>query len=167
MKARIAGIKKHSLVNGPGVRMTIFFQGCIHHCNGCQNPDTWSADGGVIYDTDDIIRMIKDDRYIDGITLSGGDPLLQPDAAAAIAQASKQLDLSVWCYTGWSYEEIKHDPDLYNKCSRLFRYVDVLVDGRFLQEKKSSDCIYRGSINQRLIDIRKTEKEKCIYEISI
>jgi anaerobic ribonucleoside-triphosphate reductase activating protein len=150
MKFRMAGIKKHSVVDGVGVRLVIFFQGCPHHCMECHNPDTWDPDGGDESDTDEIIEIIKNTRYIDGITLSGGDPLFQPEAALEIAKASKAMGLSVWCYSGWTYDKVAAD----EKRSAVMKYVDVLVDGPFVISLKSQDVIYRGSSNQRLVDVR-------------
>ena len=150
MKFRMVGIKKHSVVDGVGVRLVIFFQGCPHHCMECQNPDTWDPNGGDESDTDDIIEIIRNTKYIDGITLSGGDPLFQPEAAGKIARASKATGLSVWCYSGWTYEEVMSD----EKRSAVMKYVDVLVDGPFINDLKAQNAIYRGSSNQRLVDVQ-------------
>ncbi|SDB12367.1 anaerobic ribonucleoside-triphosphate reductase activating protein [Eubacterium oxidoreducens] len=148
----LAGIVAHSMVDGPGVRMSIFFQGCIHACDGCHNPDTWDVEGGEYVSVQSVIDKMRKTRYLDGITLSGGDPFVQAQAALAIAQAAKEMGLSVWVYTGWTLEEL-----LAGKAGdaaiEALNYVDVLVDGRFVLGLKSSECIYRGSTNQRLIDI--------------
>lgn len=162
MKFRMVGIKKHSVVDGVGVRLVIFFQGCPHHCVECQNPDTWDPNGGDEGDTDDIIEIIRNTKYIDGITLSGGDPLFQPEAAGEIARASKAAGLSVWCYSGWTYEEVMSD----EKRSAVMKYVDVLVDGPFINDLKSQDAIYRGSSNQRLVDVQASMESGTIKVIS-
>lgn len=159
---KVAGIIKHSLVNGPGIRYVIFFQGCPHHCIGCQNPETHDFSKGEELEPEDFISAIKGERYIEGITLSGGDPLYQPEDAMEIAKAAKELGLNVWCYTGHIFENIVI-------CTHTFiykalEYVDVLVDAPFIKELRmiASDdmteeekrkCIYRGSTNQRLIDV--------------
>lgn len=150
--ARIAGMVKHSSVDGPGVRFTVFFQGCPHHCPGCHNPETWDPAGGEEITLEELIEEIRKTRYLDGITLSGGDPLLQPLAAIAAADAAHAKGLTVWCYTGWIFEEIMKGsagPDAIEALS----HIDVLVDGPFRMEQLSKACIYRGSSNQRLIDV--------------
>ncbi len=154
MKVRIAGYKKHSMVNGPGVRFVLFLQGCPHHCRGCQNPDTWDPAGGQEAETERLIELIARTRYLDGITLSGGDPLCQPAAAAQIAQAARQAGLSVWCYTGWTLEQVLAGEAGPAARDRLLPLVDVLVDGPFEEEKLSDACIWRGSTGQRLIDVK-------------
>ncbi len=155
MFTRIAGCKRHSAVNGPGIRYVLFFQGCPHHCSGCQNPETWDPDGGQKTDTENIIRDLESTKYLDGITLSGGDPLLQPLAAGEIADAAHKKGLDVWCYTGWTFEELmegKAGPDARAVLSRI----DVLADGPFELPLLSQDVIYRGSSNQRLIMLKET-----------
>ena len=149
MKCRIAGYIKHSLVNGPGIRLVLFFQGCPHHCSSCQNPDTWDYNGGEESDTMDIIEIIRSTRHIEGIALSGGDPLVQCDAAAEIASAAKAMGLSVWCYTGWTIEDIRAGKTPANE--KILKFIDVLVDGPFVESLKDENLEYRGSSNQRII----------------
>ncbi len=153
LRVRIAGMVKHSSVDGPGVRFTVFFQGCPHHCPGCHNPETWDPAGGEEISLDELIEEIRKTRYLDGITLSGGDPLLQPLAVIAAADAAHAKGLTVWCYTGWTFEEIMKGsagPD----AIEALNHIDVLVDGPFRMEQLSKECIYRGSSNQRLIDVQ-------------
>ena len=152
MKCRIAGFIKHSLVNGPGIRLVLFFQGCPHHCRGCHNPDTWDINGGEESDTSDIIELIRSSRHISGITLSGGDPLLQSDAVIEIAAAAKEMGLSVWCYTGWTIEKIRSGETSVNL--KVLEYIDVLVDGPFIEDLKDEKLDYRGSSNQRIIELK-------------
>ena len=149
---RIAGTVRHSSVDGPGVRYVVFFQGCPHHCPGCQNPETWDPDGGEQTTAEELIEELSRTRYLDGITLSGGDPLLQPEAAAAIADAAHAKGLSVWCYTGWTFEALLKGAAGEGAAEAL-RHIDVLVDGPFREDLLSKECIFRGSKNQRLIDI--------------
>ncbi len=151
---RIAGMKKHSSVNGPGVRCVIFFQGCPHHCKGCQNPETWDPQGGQEVSVEKLIREISEIRYLDGITLSGGDPLLQGKAAGLIAVAAKQRGLNVWAYTGWTFEQLREAG--HEDAWGALKYIDVLVDGRFEAEKLTEEAIWRGSSNQRLIDVQES-----------
>ena len=103
---RMHGMLRHSLVNGPGIRCILFLQGCTHHCPGCQNPETHDIHGGTPCSTQAILNDILTDRNLDGVTLSGGDPLLQPKACTEIAKACKQHGLSVWVYTGYLFEDI-------------------------------------------------------------
>lgn len=149
---RLHGILKHSLVNGPGVRRVLFLQGCLHHCPGCQNPETHDINGGTLCRTDAILDDILTDRNLDGITLSGGDPLLQPEACTEIAKTCTQHGLSVWIYTGYQFEDI-YAGKLGEAAQKVLCYTDVLVDGLFNEALKSEDCLWRGSTNQRLIDV--------------
>lgn len=150
---RMYGMEENSFVDGPGIRMAIFFQGCIHHCEGCHNPGSWPMYGGVKADTNDIIKKISEDPLLTGITLSGGEPFLQPAQALLLARFAHNRGLSVWCYTGYTFEEINEWED--NR-KTLLRNIDVLVDGPFEIAKLSLDIPWRGSTNQRLIDVPKT-----------
>lgn len=154
MKCRIAGHLGHSLVNGPGIRFVLFTQGCIHHCAGCQNPETWDPEKGEEKDTEEIKELIRKTRLIDGITLSGGDPFLQAEAVSEIAEYAESLGLTVWCYTGWTFETLL-DGNV-KGAKELLEHVDVLVDGPFIESLKSETCLFRGSANQRLVDVRKS-----------
>lgn len=146
------GILRHSLVNGPGIRCVLFLQGCTHNCPDCQNPETHSLKAGKLCSIHAILNDILADKNIDGITLSGGDPLLQPKACLEIAKTCKQHGLSVWVYTGYLFEDI-YTEKLGDDAAILLRYIDVLVDGKFEKALKSDKCLWRGSTNQRLIDV--------------
>lgn len=150
MKARIAGVKKHSLVDGPGVRYAIFFQGCEHACKGCHNPDTWDPRGGCEADTEALAESILNDKYIDGVTISGGDPFLQPDALKDLLERLEQK-MNVWVYTGFTFEQVWFAHR--NSKRYPLHLIDVLVDGKFEESRKGND-LYRGSSNQRLIDVK-------------
>lgn len=154
MEVRLAsGLQKDSIVDGSGIRTVIWFQGCLHHCYMCHNPETWDLNGGIVFDLDDIKEEIKNLKYQSGITLSGGDPFFQAESATEIAKYAHECNLNVWCYTGFTYEElIEADDDKKN----LLKNVDVLVDGKFENEKKSLACKFRGSTNQRIIDVPKS-----------
>lgn len=154
MEVRLAsGLQKDSIVDGSGIRTVIWFQGCLHHCYMCHNPETWDLNGGIVFDLNDIKEEIKNLKYQSGITLSGGDPFFQAESATEIAKYAHECNLNVWCYTGFTYEElIEADDDKKN----LLKNVDVLVDGRFENEKKSLACKFRGSTNQRIIDVPKS-----------
>lgn len=138
-------------MNGPGIRYVLFFQGCPHHCRACQNPETWDPHAGRVSDTEDIIADILSTRYLDGVTLSGGDPLWQPEAARCIAQAVREKGLNVWAYTGWTWEEIL--------AGRAGQARGPALPGRargrpLRPGKKDGTAVWRGSSNQRLIDVQ-------------
>lgn len=146
---RISGITPESFVDGEGIRYVIFTQGCPHHCIGCHNPSTHSFDGGKVVSLDYIFADIAKNRnYIDGITLSGGEPFCQSDQCSIIAEQARKLGLSIWCYTGYLFE------DLYGRSDSLLNHVDILVDGPFELDKRSLELDFRGSSNQRIIDVR-------------
>lgn len=153
---KIAGTIQDSIVDGPGFRYTVFTQGCPHDCPECHNPQTHDMNGGKEMSVSDIIEEMLSNPLTDGVTLSGGDPFVQPADCALIAEAAHKNKLNVWAYTGWEYEELlkmsEGDPDI----MELLKRVDVLIDGRFMIEKKSLGCKWRGSTNQRLIDVRKS-----------
>ena len=147
MDIRIAGIVPESIVDGDGIRYAVFMQGCQRHCEGCQNPATHALDGGKIIDTAEIIAAIKRNPLLSGITLTGGEPLLQIPAATELAKATKNLGLNVWCYTGFVFEEIPA------AAQELLNYVDVLVDGPFILSQRDLELDFRGSRNQRIINL--------------
>ena len=151
MNIRIAGIVNDSIVDGPGFRLTVFTQGCIHNCPGCHNPKTHDFNGGYDIDTDAIILQAKENILLDGVTLSGGEPFCQSVPCIEIAKGAKQLGLNVWCYTGYTFEELLSGDE---EWLQLLKQIDVLVDGRFEIDKKSLNCKFRGSSNQRLIDVQ-------------
>lgn len=145
---RISGIERESIVDGDGIRYVIFTQGCPHHCPGCHNPQTHSFDAGKFVSVDELFADIsKRKDYIDGITLSGGEPFCQSDQCSVIAEQAQKMGLTVWCYTGYLFEE------LYGRNDRLLNHIDILVDGPFIQQKRSLALQFRGSSNQRLIVI--------------
>ena len=150
MEIRIAGTVDDSIVDGPGIRYTVFVQGCSHHCPGCHNPHTHDFAGGRVVDTEEIVAQMRGNPLLDGLTLSGGEPFEQPDACVELARQAHALGLNVWCYTGYKYEQL-----LAGDASRqaLLSELDVLVDGPFLLAERSLDLLYRGSRNQRLIDV--------------
>lgn len=159
MIIRIAGIENDSIVDGPGFRLAVFTQGCPHHCPGCHNPQTHPFDGGRLVDADKIIREMEDNPLLDGITLSGGEPFCQPEECAYLAKAAKNLKLNVWTYSGWTFEELllksKETPAIMD----LLAHTDVLVDGPFILDKRTLELRFRGSRNQRLIDVQASLRE--------
>lgn len=144
---RVAGINKASFNNGKGVRFVVFVQGCLHHCPGCHNPDTWDFDGGTEINVEEIAKMYKKrEKLLDGLTLSGGDPFFQQDECVKLLKLLPNVN--VWIYTGFRYEEIEN--------TELANLADVIVDGRFIEQLKCSGKMY-GSSNQRII--KKVGKE--------
>jgi anaerobic ribonucleoside-triphosphate reductase activating protein len=155
-KIRLAGVIYESLSNGPGLRRVLFSQGCRHKCKGCFNPHTHSFYGGELMDMDDIIEDIINNPMIRGVTFSGGDPLDQADKFAYIAKRIKESGKSVWSYTGYTFEEILSGSRENTSWDKLLNYVDVLIDGKFDIDKKDEKLKFRGSTNQRIIDIKKS-----------
>ena len=156
MQIRIAGLVPESFVDGDGIRFAIFMQGCRRNCEGCHNPETHALDGGRLVDTEEIISAIKKNPLLDGITLTGGEPLLQIDSANELARAAKNLGLSVWCYTGFTFEGLPPE------AAPLIENVDVLIDGAFIESLRDLELQFRGSRNQRIIDVKKTRKQNKI-----
>lgn len=151
---RISGIERESIVDGEGIRYVIFTQGCPHHCPGCHNPQTHSLDGGKVVSIGTLLDDIsKRKGWLDGITLSGGEPFCQTDQCSAIAEKAHEMGLTVWCYTGYLFE------DLYGPDNELLKHVDILVDGPFVLEERSLELTFKGSRNQRVIDVPASLKE--------
>lgn len=151
---KIASTVSDSIVDGPGLRFTVFTQGCPHGCPGCHNPETHPFDGGREVTVEELGSQMLRNPLTDGLTLSGGDPFLQGEECAQLARMAHEKGLNVWAYTGYTYEkllELGQSGQL-----ALLRETDVLVDGPFVQAKKSYEAKFRGSTNQRLIDMNKT-----------
>lgn len=157
MDIRIFGLEGDSIVDGPGIRLAVFTQGCIHHCEGCHNPESHDLNGGKIYDTDKIIKYASENPLYDGVTLTGGDPFYQPVPCAVIAEGVKKLGLNVWTFTGYTWEQIMESGN--EDFMRLLKATDVLVDGRFELDKRSLELKFKGSSNQRTIDVQESLKK--------
>ena len=159
MILRLAGIAKESIVDGPGLRLTLFAQGCPHNCKGCHNFVTHPFEGGIDYSIAQILDMAKVNPLLDGLTLSGGEPFCQAKAFGQLAKEAKSRGLSVWTYTGYTWEELQGIKDS-NSLLRieditlLLRNTDVLVDGRYMEDKKDYKLRFRGSSNQRAINVK-------------
>ena len=155
-----ADLQTDSIVDGPGLRAVIWTQGCSHNCKGCQNPQTHSFTGGGLIPTKLVCDEIRKLKYHTGITFSGGDPMFQPEACNEIAKFSKKLGLDVWVYTGFTYEELIKLSKKKSIYKEFLTNIDVLVDGKFILEERDLSLLFRGSKNQRLIDVRKTINSK-------
>ena len=155
MKIRIAGITEDSIVDGPGLRLTVFVQGCPHNCKGCHNPETHRFDGGQLMDTSDIIAKMDANPLLDGITLSGGEPFRQVSGCIELAMAAHVRGLNVWCYTGYTVEAIMQgrNPGM----RKLLKHIDVLVDGPYIESHRTLELPWRGSTNQRIITLRRND----------
>lgn len=153
MKIRIAGITPESVVDGPGIRLVIFTQGCCHDCPGCHNPQTHDPDGGYEMDIADIKTVIENTQLIRGVTFSGGEPFLQPEPLIRLAEYIRRLGLNVVCYSGFYFEELlklgQTNPHVIN----LLKLIDILIDGPYQEAKRNTRLAFRGSANQRLINV--------------
>jgi anaerobic ribonucleoside-triphosphate reductase activating protein len=162
-KIKIAGIIKESIVDGPGIRLVVFAQGCVHNCIGCHNPETHSFSGGYYIEIDEIVEMVKKNPLLDGITLSGGDPFVQAKACANLANRIKNMGLNVVTYTGYTFDEIIKEMEINHSWEQLLYSTDILIDGPFDIDKKSLLLKFKGSENQRIIDVKRSlEKNNII-----
>lgn len=153
---RLAGIAYESLVNGPGMRRVFFSQGCKHNCKGCFNPETHNFDGGEIMDMDKLIKDVLDNPLLKGVTFSGGDPIEQAHSFSYMANIFKSSNLNIWCYTGYKFEDLIKKMELDKSIKDLLNNIDVLVDGKFEINNKKEGLKFKGSSNQRIIDVKKS-----------
>lgn len=150
-KIRLAGVIRESIVDGPGIRFTVFTQGCPHKCKGCHNPQTHDFNGGYFTDTDVIFEELKKDPLLQGVTFSGGEPFMQPRPLLELAKKAHSIGLNVMAYTGFLYETLKKQAESDPYIDLLLKEVDILVDGPFIQEQKTLMIPFRGSKNQRML----------------
>ena len=151
---RIAGTVQDSIVDGPGFRFTVFTQGCSHHCPGCHNPQTHDPSGGTEHTVEELLERMRSNPLTDGLTLSGGEPFEQPEDCLLLAQGAHESGLNGWSYTGYLFEFLRDQGTEAQKA--LLREVDVLVDGPFLLDQRTLSLPWRGSRNQRVIDVPKS-----------
>jgi len=161
----LSGIAYESLVNGPGIRRVFFAQGCKHNCKGCFNPDTHDFYGGEERDLDELIKDTLDNPILKGVTFSGGDPWEQADKFAYMAKVFKEKGLNIWSYTGYTYEYIIENKHKRLGWNDLLNNIDVLVDGRFEEDKMQDGLKFRGSTNQRIIDVKESMRLNQIITI--
>ena len=153
---RIAGLVKDSIVDGPGLRFTIFTQGCPHNCKGCHNPKTHDFRGGKVVSVNYIYNELKSDRGVTGITFSGGEPFAQTKNLIPLAKLIKQDGYELASYSGYTFEELNSGK--IPGARELLGYIDILIDGKFILEQRSLELSFRGSKNQRIIDVPKSLK---------
>lgn len=147
---KIMAIHHDSVVDGEGLRTVVFFAGCPHMCKGCHNPESWNINNGTDMTVDELVREVASNPLTD-VTFSGGEPFLQAKEASEAAKKLKAMNKNIWIYTGYTLEELLASNDPYKL--ELLRYCDVLVDGPFLEEERDLSLTFRGSRNQRIIDL--------------
>ncbi len=151
-----ADLQTDSIVDGPGLRAVLWTQGCNHHCKGCQNPQTWSFEGGGLVPLTEVFKAIDELEYHTGLTLSGGDPLYQVHECLEVIKYARKKGLNIWVYTGFTWEELMEMAKEDKVYIDFLKLIDVLVDGKFILEQRDLSLLFRGSRNQRLIDVPKT-----------
>ncbi len=163
---RIAGVVKQSIVDGPGLRFVVFTQGCPHQCPGCHNPETHSFSGGYDCEVEKILGEISRNPLLKGLTLSGGEPFARCPELLPLVRAVRGMGLDVICYTGYTFEELLAMSELDSAVAELMENIDVLKDGRFILEQRDLELKFRGSRNQRLLDMKQSLDEKRAVELA-
>lgn len=159
----ILNIVHDTMVDGPGFRTSIYCAGCPNGCKGCHNPQSWDINHGRMTSTDEIMEEIMSDPFAN-VTFSGGDPMYQAEGFAELARAIRQQsNKDIWCFTGYKYENLLRHP----KQLELLKLVDVLVDGPFIQELRDEELFFRGSSNQRLINVKKSLEMGQVIELQL
>lgn len=168
MLIRLASkLQRNSIVDGEGIRAVVWTQGCPHNCPNCHNPETHDYNGGFLIDVEELKEEINSLDSEVGVTLSGGDPFVQPEACLEIAKYCHKIDLNVWCYTGYTYEQLLKKSEEEPIIMEFLKEIDILVDGRFIEKLKSLEAKFRGSKNQRLIDMKETLKTNKVVLLNI
>ena len=155
---RIAGIEDESIVDGPGIRMCVFVQGCTHNCPGCHNPQTHALDGGTVMSAEEIWQLFAQDPLLSGITFSGGEPFLQPEGLVWLAKKVHEAGKTVFAYSGFTYEQLLARAMEDSHTEELLGQVDWLVDGPYVEALRNLELEFRGSSNPRLLE--KTDMEE-------
>lgn len=157
-KINISGFNKESITDGPGLRFVVYCQGCVHNCGGCHNPETHEFNIGQDYTVDSIHEMIKQNPIIKGVTFSGGEPFCQPEGFLSLGEILKKEGYELACYSGFTIEHLLSQ-DKESPTYKLLEKLDILVDGKFIESEKSFDLKYKGSINQRTIDVQESLRQ--------
>lgn len=167
MEIRIAGTVQDSIVDGPGLRYVVFVQGCPHHCEGCHNPETHDFSAGKVTDTDTLFQECIENPLTKGVTFSGGEPFCQAEALYKLGKKLKDRGYHLMCYSGWTFEELLKKSENEEYVGKLLNILDILVDGRFELSKRSLMLTYRGSTNQRVVDVKKSFSENTVTEVDL
>ncbi len=167
MEIRIAGTVQDSIVDGPGLRYVVFVQGCPHNCEGCHNPETHDFKGGRFTDTEELFNECVSNPLTKGVTFSGGEPFCQAEALYELGKRLKEKGYHIMCYSGWTFEELLKKSEKEEYVKKLLDITDILVDGRFVLSERSLMLTFRGSRNQRIIDVQKSLKERFAIEVEI
>lgn len=163
---RLAGVTAESVVDGPGLRLVVFAQGCPRSCKGCHNPETQSFEGGEKWEIDQILEMVAVNPLLSGVTLTGGEPFAQAEGLGALAQRVKGLNLNVVTFTGYTFEELLAATDNIG-WQLLLQHTDLLIEGPFIEAQKDLNLAFRGSSNQRLIDVPKSLAAGTVVQVAI
>lgn len=156
---RVLNIAEGTSVDGPGLRTSIYFAGCNHHCEGCHNPQSWDRNGGKEWSVDELMHVINYNDF--PVTFTGGDPLLQIDELIVLARRIKEeLGKNIWCYTGYLWEDVIQNP----KFMKLLPYIDVMVEGPFIFAQRDITLLFKGSANQRLVNVQESLKQNKTIE---
>jgi len=158
---KLAGIVQDSVTDGPGLRFVVFTQGCNHHCEGCHNPNTWDIDKGKTWTTQSLLTELDSNPLTKGVTISGGEPFLQAKALVEFAKAVKERKLELAIYSGYLFEEIIKDMEKVE----LLEQCDILIDGPFIKAQRSLDLMFKGSKNQRIVDVKKSLESNKIVSV--
>lgn len=153
-KLSILNVIHDTTVDGPGFRTAIYAAGCTHRCPGCHNPQSWNIENGTPHTIEQLLEIIKEDEFAN-VTFTGGDPLFQVEGFTELAQRIKaETNKNIWCYTGFLYEDILKS----NRLSQILPFIDVLVDGKYIEALRSEELRFRGSSNQRIINVQMLDK---------
>ena len=150
MTLDLAGIVQDSIVDGPGIRTTVFCQGCPHHCPGCHNPETWEFGTGTELDVETVLRIVQENPLCHGVTFSGGEPFAQAEAFSRLGRMLKEAGYEVAAYSGYTFEQLLAGT---RQQRELLETIDVLIDGPFLLAERSLELNFRGSRNQRVLNV--------------
>ncbi len=163
-KLKVSGIIEESIVDGPGLRFTVFTQGCPHHCPGCHNPQTHDFEGGKWMELDEIMAMFDEDPLLAGMTFSGGEPFCQPAPLAELARQVRARGKNIVAYSGYTFEQLSemaaHNPDI----EALLSMCDLLIDGPYVEARRDLDLLFRGSTNQRILDLKNYPEVKDVSD---
>ncbi|MEA4888082.1 MAG: anaerobic ribonucleoside-triphosphate reductase activating protein [Clostridiaceae bacterium] len=160
MQIRLYGRLKESITDGPGIRYAVFTQGCPHQCPSCHNPDSHDFTAGKLVDTEELLTDILANPLLDGLTLSGGEPFMQPEECAWLAAGARRAGLNVIVFSGYTWEELLENAATRRGWTNLLQETDILIDGRYEKAKRSLNLRFRGSSNQRAVDVQESLRQK-------